>query len=700
MRRKVEMSSMPNSLLRLFAAAVTSAMALAPTWAQIAPHNTPVAPVARGSLPVACSNVAQDLEKIRSVSGGGLPSDFWEGKDNNGRLRYISQILAEPTAPSVIQYNAPVPDSGLYPQFRGQTQNFVAVICYPTTDDNRRADYRLPDDSASVPRMQRGNDKPIVRPAFVQCQPLCIDPLPPALAQRLAARPLIIYSHGLGGSPIGKGYIDILTEFASQGYVVAGIFHGDARFSRIRIEDLGGLASLLRDFDKFVEMELLRPVAIKSMVDVLLAHPDFGPAINPLQIGGFGASMGGQALANVLGARLTTSLGQACNATVTDPRIKAAVGYVPYMGQTFLPSFCSDQNGMESMSRPYLAIAGTTDTTAPIRVTQAAMNRAKDSRYLVELVDVPHEYLLEYRDDVFTWTLTFLDAYVKGDRAALARLYGMRSVNGGRQDNVLVSAQAQPNLQGLFVASNLNTREDGHGIAVSQKGRNAFATWYLYDNQGRPSWLVMPSGTWSADLTRYTGAVYQPSGSFFGQYDASRFNPGPAVGTFTFMIPPDHSAIGSVVALDYTTVPSGMLGSATTSKAFSRLAFARNTLPQAPVADDATDIWWGGTTQNGWGVSITQDRDTLFGAWYTYDSNGRATWYTMPGGVWEGTTYVAPAFAATGPGVIGNNQFDPTRVQARQVGTVRLEFSGGNAIRMVYDVDGQRGTHALSRLPF
>jgi predicted dienelactone hydrolase len=665
--------------------------------AQLARHDTAAAPIARGTLPVACTNVAQDAQKIASVSGGGNPSDFWEGRDNNGRLRYMSQILAEPEAASVIQYNAPVPDAGTYPQFRGQTQNFVAIICYPTTDDNRRADYRLPDDSASVPKMQRGSDKPLVRPGFVQCQPLCIDPLPQPVPQSLAARPLIIYSHGLGGSPIGKGYIDILTEFASYGYIVAGIFHGDARFSRIRIEDLGGLLALTRDFDKFVEMELLRPVAIKSMVDVLLAHPDFGPAINANQIGGFGASMGGQALANSMGARLTTSLSQSCGDAVVDPRIKAAVGYVPYMGQTFLPSFCNDHQGMDSLARPYLAIAGTTDTTAPIRVTQAAMNRAKPSRYLVELVDVPHEYVAAYRDDVFTWTMAFLDAYVKGERAALSKLYGMRSVTGGRADNVLLSAQAQPNLQGLFIANTLTGREDGHGIAVTQKGRNPFATWYLYDNQGRASWLVMPTGAWNSDSTQFVGSVYQPTGSPFGQYDASRFVAGNVVGTFTFTIPPDHESLGGVVGLTY--VGSGT-SAAITSKGFSRLGFARNALREAPVSGNLSDIWWGGANQNGWGLSITQDRDTLFGAWYTYDATGRATWYTVPGGTWEGNTYVAQVFTASGPGVIGNNAFDSTRVQTRAAGTMRLEFSGSDNIRMVFDVDGQRATNNLTRLPF
>ena len=49
------------------------------------------------------------------------------------------------------------------------------------------------------------------------------------------------------------------------------------------------------------------------------------------------------------------------------------MGLVPYAGQTFLPSFCDDQAGAEEVTRPYLAIAGTADTTAPIEMVEQAL---------------------------------------------------------------------------------------------------------------------------------------------------------------------------------------------------------------------------------------------------------------------------------------------------------------------------------------
>ena len=62
------------------------------------------------------------------------------------------------------------------------------------------------------------------------------------------------------------------------------------------------------------------------------------------------------------------------------------------------------------------------------------------------------------------------------------------------------------------------------------------------------------------------------------------------------------------------------------SKSITRQPFG----PQdsTPVATYG-DLWWGGTAQNGWGVTINQQYRTLFSLWYTYDRNGRPTWFVM-----------------------------------------------------------------------
>jgi hypothetical protein len=425
-------------LFALAAALVVCAPALA------ANHDTVVPPIGAGRFKVACSNIEQDPALIAKF--GTAPIDFWEGRPANGQLRYISQILAAPG--TALKFDAPVPDvRDLYPQFAGDTVTHVAIVCHPTPASNSDPDYVLPGTGDKVPRMQPAGAAPKLLGSDEYYRTLGYAG---GGANTTVALPLIVFSHGLGGSPISPGYIGAMVDLASQGFVVGAVFHGDARFSRIRIEDFGDVAYLLRDFDLVVEMELMRPLSLKTMTDVLLAHPYFSAAIDAQRIGGFGASMGGQAMANLLGARLSTSIGLSCHETVRDPRIKAAVGLVPYAGQTFLPSFCRGQNGAVDVRRPYLAISGTADTTAPIKMMEQAANLFSDSRYVVALEGVKHEYLPEYRGDVMTWAVTFLRAYLGADLYAsesvpnttapypMAQLIRMGSVAGGPADSLRV----------------------------------------------------------------------------------------------------------------------------------------------------------------------------------------------------------------------------------------------------------------------
>lgn len=417
-----------TAFARLCAAAIVALAA----QAHAQNHEVVIAPIGVGPFAVACSNVAQDEAAI--AQSGAQPSEFWEGSGG----RYVSQILAAPA--TAVRFDALVPDiRSIYPQHAGDAVEHVAIVCHPTASTNADADYVLPGSGDIVPRMQPGGAAPrtIESAEYLAAFGIFLSPPPPPVPARL---PLVVFSHGLGGSPLGPGYLEAMTDLASHGFMVGAVFHADARFSRIRIEDLGDFAYLLTDFDKFVEMELMRPVSLKAMVDTLLAHPGYGPAIDPDRIGGFGASMGGQAMANLLGARLTASLGLACRETVRDPRIKAAVGLVPYAGQTFLPAFCDDQDGAADVTRPYLALAGTADTTAPIKMVEQAVNRFAGSRYLVALTDVKHEYVPEHRGDVMTWTVNFLRAYlgVAEDPGAMSRLIRLKGVQGGPADALRV----------------------------------------------------------------------------------------------------------------------------------------------------------------------------------------------------------------------------------------------------------------------
>ena len=128
----------------------------------------------------------------------------------------------------------------------------VAIVCYPTTAANARADYPLPDGDVVVPRMQRGGDAPI---------------LPPG-----GRLPVLVYSHGFAGSPVDANYLGAMFALASQGYVTVAPFHGDLRYSLLGFEAIldDGITTegLWRDF---VAMQAIRPVGASALLDALAA---------------------------------------------------------------------------------------------------------------------------------------------------------------------------------------------------------------------------------------------------------------------------------------------------------------------------------------------------------------------------------------------------------------------------------------------
>ena len=138
--------------------------------------------------------------------------------------------------------------------------------------------------------------------------------------------------------------------------------------------------------------------------------------------------------------------------------------------------------------------------------------------------------------------------------------------------------------------------------------------------------------------------------------------------------------------LDYT------IGGITGRKLMTREIFASG----AATTPDHSDLWWGGLSQSGWGVTVLQQGSTLFGVWYTYDAGGAATWYVMPGGAWTAPeTYEGHVYRTTGSTWVGA-QFDASRVRVFDVGTYRIRFAGERA-SLDFTIDDHSGTVALER---
>lgn len=374
-----------------------------------------------GPYEVACSNVTQDFTRLEADED---VTNYWEGlpaDEDTGR--YVTDLLADPDNTLTVTVTAPQ-DSDLYGGFAGQEVEFVVLVCYPTTGDNPRPGYPLnpPQTDVVVPHMQTGPEEPL-------------------FADESVRYPVVAFSHGYMGSPITDDYFYAVSVLASHGYVVIAPFHGDLRFSNLMIEDLDDALAVASNLENFTAMQALRPLSITAALDLVLAHPQWEGHLDETQIGGFGASMGGETMLLLGGAGLTTSffdLGSSWEQIALDERILAAVGYVPYFGQPVLPAFGQDQDGLEGIDLPFLGISGTADTTAPITEAEDGISRLAGTRRLVALSGVTHEFDEEWAGDIFTWALTFLDAEVRGDQEAIDRFSTMGSVEGGVDDRVVL----------------------------------------------------------------------------------------------------------------------------------------------------------------------------------------------------------------------------------------------------------------------
>ena len=396
---------------RPMSALIVVAAALLASTAAKADSESIVPPVGPGQYAVGCSNFTQDFSRL---APGESAQDYWEGNPDGNRPRYAINLLSELDHSFYLSVAIP-PDNVLYGRYSGVGIDVVTIVCYPTSADNPRADYPLPN-GAAIPHMQRDGESP--------------------LWPEQSLFPVLLFSHGLAGSPISDDYLNAIRVFASHGYVVVAPFHGDLRVADAKIENLTDAGYALLHFQDYVAMQALRPLELRAVLDAFLVHPDWRDHVDPNRIGAFGASLGGESVLLMGGAQLTSTIGLSSKQVIYDSRIKAAVGYVPYFGISIFPAFGRDQKGLDNVTLPYLAISGTADTTAPIGPARDGMHRLRNTRELVALQGVQHGFAPAFSDDIFTWSLNFLDGQLLGNPMLRAKSARMTVVSGGGDDRL------------------------------------------------------------------------------------------------------------------------------------------------------------------------------------------------------------------------------------------------------------------------
>ena len=228
--------------------------------------------------------------------------------------------------------------------------------------------------------------------------------------------------------------------------------------------------------------------------------------------------------------------------------------------------------------------------------------------------------------------------------------------------------------------------ENGWGMSITQHGTVQFNALYVYDSAGKPMWYVMPGGTWNSTFTTYSGAIYQPTGAPFSNYNTAQLNVGASPGNVSI----EFTSVNNAV-LRYTI--NGVSGQKNITRQL--LTTTTEAVPRLIV----NDLWWGSDAENGWGLNIAQANRTLFAVWYTYGADGRATWFVVPGGTWNGNIFTGDAFATTGAPWLGA-AYDPTKLVVNRVGSVSLEFLEANMAIMRYAVNGVVQAKVVYRQPY
>ena len=117
----------------------------------------------------------------------------------------------------------------------------------------------------------------------------------------------------------------------------------------------------------------------------------------------------------------------------------------------------------------------------------------------------------------------------------------------------------------------------------------------------------------------------------------------------------------------------------------------------------ASDLWWGGLAQNGWGIAVHENANALFNLWFTYGDDGAPLWFVMSNGSWiDRDTFAGPIFKPFGSRWIGV-PYDAKSHREESVGGFAMRLGPGTPpgqATFSYSVGAHQGSESLSRVPF
>ncbi|MDH5264217.1 MAG: DUF1800 family protein, partial [Betaproteobacteria bacterium] len=249
---------------------------------------------------------------------------------------------------------------------------------------------------------------------------------------------------------------------------------------------------------------------------------------------------------------------------------------------------------------------------------------------------------------------------------------------------LLVASAALPARAANYTDIWWNAAESGWGLTIAHHEDKVFAVWYLYDESGKPLWVVMSDGTASNGGRSFSGDIYRTTGPSYRE---------PAFARDRVKVNRIGTARIDFGADDDSATVTYVIAGKTATKAVSRQPFGS---APANAPHDYGDIWWN-PAESGWGLTLNHHGDNLFGVWYTYDANGQPLWIVMPGGTFSGNTFTGKLYTTTGSPF--DQPFVAANTKVTEVGTATIVFEGATA-RFTATVLGVTQSKVLSRLPF
>jgi hypothetical protein len=120
------------------------------------------------------------------------------------------------------------------------------------------------------------------------------------------------------------------------------------------------------------------------------------------------------------------------------------------------------------------------------------------------------------------------------------------------------------------------------------------------------------------------------------------------------------------------------------------------------AATNYQDLWWVGLSENGWGINISQQGNTMFATWFIYGANREPLWLVMsnaPRSGAAGNTFTGALFQTVGT-PFSQLPFVPLAglgIDIRQVGSATFTFADAKSGTLVYTVNGVQVVKQITR---